>query len=76
MAKRPNVRRPPERNEALEQWGREITGRSIADSLKEESAADRLEQQSYPTNNFAVTAIILVGLIVVIGLAVAFGVVK
>jgi hypothetical protein len=53
--KRPNVRRPPER---------------------EEMAADRHEQQSYPTNNFAVTAIILVGLIVVIGLAVAFGLVK
>jgi hypothetical protein len=46
------------------------------DPAFEELAADRLEQQSYPTNNFAVTAIILVGLIVVIGLAVAFGVVK
>jgi hypothetical protein len=46
------------------------------DPAFEELSADRLEQQSYPTNNFALTTLVLVGLIVVIGLAFAFGLVK
>jgi hypothetical protein len=75
MVKRPNVR--PSLSEQIARDIREGTFPSKSEATqREEMAADRLEQQSYPTNNFAVTAIILVGLIVVIGLAVAFGVVK
>jgi hypothetical protein len=70
MAKRPNVRPPP--NEKLEAFRREVVSEEIHETL----AADRREQQSYPTNNFALTTLVLVGLIVVIGLAFAFGLVK
>lgn len=44
---------------------------------QEDLAADRQrEQQSYPSNNFAVSGLILAVLIVVIGLAIALGLVK
>jgi hypothetical protein len=62
MPKRPNRRVPPE---------------SEMIPPQEERAADRLpEPESYPTNNFALTALILGGLIVVIGLAYVTGMIK
>ena len=77
MDKRPNVRAPKSTAEQIARDMREGTfPRKSEATLHEEMAADRLEQQSYPTNNFALTTLVLVGLIVVIGLAFAFGLVK
>jgi hypothetical protein len=84
MPKRPNRRVPPEsqmippeRNRVLEDWGKDIVRRDIEDAAREECAADRLpERESYPTNNFALTALVLGALIIVIALAYVTGMVK
>jgi hypothetical protein len=47
------------------------------DPVFEEHAADRqCEPESYPTNNFALTALVLCGVIVLIALAYVTGMVK
>ena len=71
MDKRPNVRVPPERNEKLEAFRREVVGEEIRETM----AADRLEQ-SYPRNNFAAGAAVIAGVLVLIGMAYLVGFVK
>lgn len=46
------------------------------DPAFEERAADRLEQQSYPRNNFAAGAAVLAGVLVLLGLAYVVGFVR
>jgi len=48
----------------------------LGDDNREPLAADRMEVETWPRNNFLLTALILAGLIVLIGLGFATGVVQ